>query len=377
MKRTQSDIIIIGAGIMGSSAAFFLQQRGRSVCLLEKDKVGQHASGTNFGNVRRQGRPLYQLPLANRASRIWRNANSLLGTDVEYLQNGHMRVCFKDRPDAIGLFEEYAKEAKHHELDLEVLSENMLHQRFPFLGDEVLAGSYAAMDGHANPRLVSPAFARAAQKLGAQVFENTCITGVEKINEDFVVVSNDGHEFRAPILLIAAGAWGGTLSAQFNEPAPLTSFGPTMTVTEPLPYSLKPTVGVFTSSVTETVYFRQITRGNIVIGGSNRSPGYPLTGHTHVRPENTLSQWHHIQRLCPQLAQLNIIRVWSGTEGYLPDYQPIMCASKKESGLFYAFGFSGSGFQIGPAVGDVMAELIDTGKTDIDLSHYQMNRFGA
>lgn len=127
----RSDVAIIGGGIMGCSAAFFLRQRGLSVTLIETDKVGRQASGTNFGNVRRQGRPIFQLPLANRASRIWRSANELLGADVEYLQGGHMRVCFRDRPENVGAMEDYAAKAREEGLDLELLSGNVLRDRFP------------------------------------------------------------------------------------------------------------------------------------------------------------------------------------------------------------------------------------------------------
>ena len=75
-----------------------------------------------------------------------------------------------------------------------------------------------------------------------------------------------------------------------------------------------------------------------------------------------------------RLARLNIIRVWTGIEGYMDDSLPVMGASATTSGLFYAFGFSGSGFQIGPGVGQTMAELIATGATPIDLSPYRVER---
>ncbi|HEY6868551.1 MAG TPA: FAD-dependent oxidoreductase, partial [Novosphingobium sp.] len=172
-KAIASDVAIIGGGLMGCSAAFFLRQRGLSVTLLETDKVGRQASGTNFGNVRRQGRPIFQLPLANRALRIWRQAHELLGADVEYLQSGHMRVCFRDRPENVGRMEDYARLAREEGLELELLTGNALRARFPWLGPEVLAGSHSAMDGHANPRLAAPAFARAAARLGARVLEDT------------------------------------------------------------------------------------------------------------------------------------------------------------------------------------------------------------
>lgn len=370
-----SDVIIVGGGLMGSSAALFLRQRGRSVTLLETDLIGRQASGTNFGNVRRQGRPLQQMPLANRAIEIWRRSKDLLGADVEYLQSGHIRVCYRERPELQGDMESYAAEARHAGLELELLTGNALRSRFPFFGPDVLAGSYSAMDGHANPRLVAPAFARAAQRLGAVIHENTRIISAEKEGEDFRVAAEDGRVFRAPILLITAGAWGNALSEQFGEPVPVVPRGPNMSVTEPVPYAIAPAVGVMTPVEEETVYFRQVARGNIVLGGSTRGPAYPDIYRSFVLPQNTLKQLRQIRRLAPALGRLNIIRVWTGIEGYLPDSLPVMGPSAKVSGLYYAFGFSGSGFQIGPGVGETMAELIDSGQTAITIDGYSIARF--
>lgn len=371
----QSDVAIIGGGIMGCSAAFFLRQRGMSVTLLETDKVGRQASGTNFGNVRRQGRPIFQLPLANRAIRIWRDSPQLLGSDVEYLQSGHIRVTFRDRPENVGKMEEYAALARGEGLDLELMSANALREKFPWLGPDVLAGSYSAGDGHANPRLAAPAFARAAARLGASIVEDTKIVHAEKLGEDFRLTAADGRQFAAPILLVTAGAWAGKIAGWFGEEIPLTARAPTMSVTEPVPYAIAPAVGLMTPEEVETVYFRQVARGNIVLGGSCRAQSYPDDYRSYVLPQNTMTQFEHLRRLAPALANLQVIRVWSGIEGYTDDALPIMGPSAKVSGLFHAFGFSGSGFQIGPGVGETMAELIATGATDIPLEHYAVTRF--
>ena len=373
----QSDVAIIGGGLMGCSAAFFLRRRGLSVTVLDTDKVGRQASGTNFGNVRRQGRPIFQLPLANRAMRIWRDSPQLLGCDVEYLQSGHMRVCFRDRPENIGKMEEYADLAREEGLDLELLTANALRERFPWLGPDVLAGSYSPTDGHANPRLAAPAFARAAARLGASITEDTKIVHAEKVGEDFRLTAADGRRFAAPVLLITAGAWAGKIAGWFGEEIPLTPRAPTMSVTEPVPYAIAPAVGVMTPDEVETVYFRQVARGNIVLGGSTRAASYPDDYRSYVLPQNTITQFQHLRRLAPALANLQVIRVWSGIEGYTDDALPIMGPSAKVSGLFHAFGFSGSGFQIGPGVGETMAELIATGATDIPLEHYAVTRFAG
>lgn len=373
----QSDVLIIGGGIMGCASAFFLRQRGLSVTLLETDLVGRQASGTNFGNVRRQGRPLYQLPLANRSSAIWRQSRELLETDIEYRQVGHMRVCYRDRPDVAARMESYAADAAHIDLDLEMLSGNALRDRFPFLGPEVMAASLSAQCGHANPRLAGPAFARAAQRLGAVIHENCKAVSASKDGIDFHVIVEDGREFRAPTLLVTAGAWAKAFVEGFGERVPLTSRGPNMCVTEPLPYAIGPSVGVATPETVESVYFRQVERGNLVIGGSLQNQTFPDEYRVYVNPANSLGQWRQMQRLFPAIGRVNIIRTWSGIESYLPDDQPVMGPSGSVSGLFYAFGFCGAGFQLGPGVGETMAELIATGQTAIDLSHYRIDRFAA
>jgi sarcosine oxidase subunit beta len=372
VKRS-TDILIVGGGIMGSSAAFFLRRRGRSVTLLERGLIGQQASGTNFGNVRRQGRFLPQLPLANRSRQIWGRMEELLGEDAEFIATGHLRVCY--HPDQIGILETYARNAREYGLELELLSQNTLKDRFPYLGPEALAGSFSPHDGHANPRLAAPAFAYAARRDGAIVRENVEVLHIDKSGEDFRAETSTGEVFQAPIVLITAGAWGDRLSSQFGEPVPLVARGPQMAVTEPAHYEIKPVLGVSSKITEEGVYLRQIPRGNVIFGGGQRGPAFTDSKRAYVLPENTLSQLRQVQRVVPALASLRVIRVWSGIESYLPDDIPIMGPSGRVRGLFYAFGFCGHGFQLGPGVGDVMAELIDTGATTTPIEPFSVSRF--
>jgi sarcosine oxidase subunit beta len=150
-----------------------------------------------------------------------------------------------------------------------------------------------------------------------------------------------------------------------------------MAVTEPVPYVFRSSMGVYTSIKEESVYFRQIPRGNIVLGGGPAGPADAGTQRASVLPLNTVRQLAQFRRLVPALAPLHVIRVWSGVESYLPDSEPVIGPSSKQPGLFYAFGFSGSGFQIGPGVGETLAELIDTGSTSIPLEAFSISRFAA
>jgi sarcosine oxidase, subunit beta len=368
-----ADVIIVGGGIMGTSAAFFLRRHGKSVILLERGLIGQQASGVNFGNVRRQGRYLHQLPLANRSRAIWDHLPELVGEECEFVASGHLRVCYtREQADRL---EAYARDARDYGLELEMISTNALRTRFPYLGHEIIAGSYDPTGGHANPRLTTPAVGRAARRVGADVREESEVTAVAKVGDDFVVEVARQGELRAPVLLVTAGAWSGKLSAMFGEPVPLGVYGPQMTVTEPVPYRIAPTIGVATPHLHETVYFRQVKRGNIVCGGFARGPASNETNRATVLPEAILGQMEQLRRVMPGFARVNMIRSWSGIEGYLPDDVPIMASSATTPGLFYAFGFCGAGFQVGPGVGDVMAELIARGTTTTPIAPYGISRF--
>jgi sarcosine oxidase subunit beta len=371
----QSDVIVVGGGLMGAATAFFLRRRGLSVTLLERGLCGQQASGTNFGNVRRQGRFLLQLPLANRSREIWGRLPELIGEDVEFIRTGHLRVGY--RPEHVGMMEAYRDGAAPYGLELELISANALRERFPFIGPEAIAGSYSPNDGHANPRLSAPAFARAATRAGAQVVENCEVLSIERGVEDFRIETKTGAVYRAPMVQVSAGAWGGRMAAAMGEPVPIQVKGPQMAVTEPAPYAITPVLGVTTKDLPEVIYARQVTRGNIVFGGVGHGPADLDTIRAKVRPEVTLQQFAQLKRIVPALAKLNIIRVWSGIEGYMRDDIPVMGPSAKVPGLFYAFGFCGAGFQLGPGVGDVMAELIATGTTTTPIEPFSIARFAG
>jgi sarcosine oxidase subunit beta len=374
-KQYAADVVIVGGGLVGAATAFFLRKRGLSVVLMERGLVGQQASGVNFGHVRRQGRFLPQLPLAHRSRDIWGRLPELIGHDAEFIASGSIKVAYDD--EGVAALAKYAADARSWGLDLQILGRTEVHRRFPFFGPDVIAGSLAPNDGHANPRLAAPAFGRAARDAGAIVLENCEVVDVSKDALDFQVTASDGTTVTAPVAQISAGAWAGKLSAAFGEPVPLVQRGPTMGVTEPMPYGIVPVVGVKSSNPADDVYFRQVKRGNIVFGGSVRNDAYLDERRAQPKPGNTLVQLPHLRRIAPALSNVHVLRTWSGVEGYFADDLPVMGPSRRVSGLYYAFGFCGHGFQTGPGVGDVMAELIDRGTTGIDLSHYSIHRFAA
>ncbi|MHA6845492.1 NAD(P)/FAD-dependent oxidoreductase [Ralstonia syzygii] len=368
-----TDVLVLGGGLMGTTTAFFLRQHGLSVTLLERELVGRQASGTNFGNVRRQGRALHQMPLANRARAVWGRVKALLGEDLEFVPYGHLRVCYTEAQAAV--LEQHARDVKPLGLDLELFTAEQLRQRWGIFAPGVVAGSYSPQDGHANPRLAGPAFARAARRAGARIVEHAEVMQVERDANGFVAHTADGRRFRAPQMLVACGAWSNRMAEQFGEGVPLEARGPQMGVTEPLPYAIGPSIGLSSPIEHEGLYFRQIARGNIVFGGGLKGPAHADRIRAYVKPDNVLRQLRELRRFVPAFEHVQLIRVWSGIEGYTTDWQPVMGPSARVPGLHYAFGFNGEGFAISPGVGETMAELIATGHTSIPLEPYAIRRF--
>ena len=121
------------------------------------------------------------------------------------------------------------------------------------------------------------------------------------------------------------------------------------------------------------MYFRQVKRGNIVFGGGMRGKAYLDERRAHAHAwTSRCSSCRDLRRIAPALSNVHVLRTWSGVEGYFADDLPVIGPSQRVSGLYYAFGFCGHGFQTGPGVGDVMAELIDRGTTTIDLEPYSI-----
>lgn len=363
------DVAIVGGGMVGTSAALALCRMGLSVVLMERDLCGAHSSGVNFGGVRRQGRPLFQLPLSQRAHQIWGRLPELLGTDGEYVRSGHLKIA-RSEADMASL-ERYRESSLDFGLNLQLFTGQRLRERCPWLGPKALGGSLCPEDGQANPRLVSVAFADAAKRAGATLLERSAVSDVSHDGKLFSVMTADGLTVTSPSLLNCAGAWAGFIAEKFGESVPLHSGHPAMAVTEPLPFFMALSLGVEGGGI----YCRQVARGNVVMGGGR---GYSLDALRARSDRNAMhAVMHQAIELLPSLRHTHMIRTWSGTEAYLPDHQPVIAPSQRVPGLFHAFGFSGAGFQISPAVGEVLAELVRDGRTGTPIEAFSINRFSS
>lgn len=367
METISADVAIIGGGIMGCAAALELRKAGRSVVLLEKGLCGAQASGVNAGGVRQQGRHVTELPMTRRAAKIWPRLHEILGEDIEFRQVGHMRLARSEAD--VEMLEKHASVTREYGLHLQLLSGKVAQEMFPWISRKIAGASVALEDGHANPRLVTPAFARAARAHGVDIRERTAVEAAQWTGQNFEIEA-PGLRVKARFLVNAAGAWAGKFMSLFGESAPLTLRTPNLFVTEPVSYFMTKSIAVCGGAV----YFRQVERGNIVLGGG---PGWGDLGieRARNRAETTLGQFQRATELVPELEGIHIIRSWSGLEGDLPDKLPIVCFSRTTPNLIHAFGFCGHGFQLGPAMGEIIRELVCDGRSQTPIDAFCISRF--
>lgn len=368
--RLQADVAIVGGGIVGGAAALFLRRLGLSVVLLERGLCGAAASGVNYGGVRVQGRQPAQLPLALRARQLWEELPALVGIGGEYVRSGHLKLA-RSEADLAAL-QAYRQQIDGLGLDLQLVSGTAFRRQYPWLGASAIAASWCPGDGHANPRLVSPAFARAARAAGAQVLEHCEVTDLDHDGRHFRLGAVQGGQrvdARAPWLLNCAGAWALPVARAYGDDAPLTSIHPGMAVTEPVPLFMDINIGVEGGGI----YGRQTARGNCVMGGSRGAAHNPL--HAAPRAQAIAELCQRMVELFPPLAHAQVIRFWSGVEGALPDHQPVIGPGTRHPQLLHAFGFSGAGFQTGPAVGEALAHWVAHGQPTVDLRPFAIQRF--
>lgn len=364
------DVIIVGAGLFGLATGCFLARRGLSVTILERGHVGAQSSGANFGSLRLQGRAAAQYPLSLRAQSLWENFEEEFGEPCEYDRTGHVYFARDEagRAKLLG----YARASREAGLGIEVLEGEALRKQVPFLSEEAGIATYSNRCATANPRLATPAIARAFLRAGGRLRGQCEVTAIRREAGGFLVETAGREILAASKLVNAAGSWAGTIATGFGESVPLFSAGPPQFVTEPLPYILRPVL----QSIEGDLILRQIPRGNFIFAGYPRTRSNPDGEFTFVPPAKVISGLRAIVRAVPALASMEVIRNWSGVEGYLPDMLPVIGESNTTRNLFHVFGASGGGFQIGPAVGESLASLVAGDAPECDLSIYRIDRFG-
>jgi len=363
------DVIVIGGGIHGCSTALHLCLRGLKPVLIEKDYAGRHASGVNAGGVRQLARHVAEIPLSIRSMGIWEEIRDLLDDDCGFDSHGQVLVA-EDEAELDGCRARVADLTGRGFIHEELIDGPELRRLVPAVAETCPGGIVSRRDGAANPAQTTTAFRRKAETLGTIVREGLPATNVRR-DHGLWRVDVGADTFEAPVLVNAAGAWGGRLAAALGEPVPVETVAPMLMITSRVPHFIDPVVILRGRKLS----FKQLANGTVLIGG-----GY-LAKPDQDRNETVLD-WaklalsaQTVHELFPIMRSASIVRAWAGIEARTRDDLPIFGPSAVQEGLFHQFGFSLHGFQLGPGAGAVMAELIVDGGTQTRIGDLSIRRF--
>lgn len=366
--RREADLIVIGGGLQGCATALFAVRRGFSVIVLEKDSVGRHASGVNAGGVRRLGRDPAEIGLSDRAMTLWRTISEIVDDDCGFKTVPHVRVA--ETETELGTLFERAATLRRMGYDHEqVVDRSALRRLLPAVADHCVGG-LMSLDGYAIPLATTAAFRRRAEGEGALFQEGAAVSSVAPDGAAWCVTAG-GVTFRAAQILNCAGAWGGQIAAMVGDRIPIEAIAPMMIVTQRLPAFCDAVVG----TVGQPLSFKQMPNGTVLIGGGRLGHADARAGSTDLRFDELRRTAKTAIAVFPIMRGATIQRCWSGIEGRTPDRLPVIGRSPRSEGVFHAFGFSAHGFQLGPAVGEIMTELIANGSTQTSIHAFEPARF--
>jgi sarcosine oxidase, subunit beta len=368
-QQTSTEALVIGGGLHGCSVALHLRLRGVAVTVVEKDAPGRHASGVNAGGVRRLNRDISEIPLSLASLDIWRDLPELIDDDGGFHATSQVRIAetYAEMKVLSDRVEHLRTLGYDHE---ELIDKHELRSLVPACASHCVGGVVCRADGFADPYRTTTAFFRAAQAKGVTFHIGEAVSALTR-NGARWRVETPNRTIDADIIVNCAGAWADRVATMIGDSAPITPTALMMMVTAPMKPFLKPVIGM----VGRKLSFKQAPNGSVVIGGGYRGVAHRDDNATTLDPAGMAASARTVVSAFPHMAHARLARAWAGIEAFTPDGIPIIGPSKASENVYHAFGFCGHGFQLGPAVGRTLAELIVTGRTNLSLDAFSIRRF--
>lgn len=366
-----ADVAIVGGGLHGCSTALHLGRAGVQAIVVEKNYVGRHASGVNAGGVRTLSRHDAEIPLALASLELWHDIGNLVDDDCGFECHGQIRVA-ESETEALELQQRAARLAAigyTHERWIDI---DELFARVPALSRHCVGALIAERDGAANPYRTTSAFRRKAEALGQRFLEGVRVERVSRRGSAWALATTIG-EISAPVLVNCAGAWADRIAANLGEAVPLDPIAPMMLVTLRMPHFLDPVVLGYRRPLS----FKQTPEGTVLIGGGRRARVERDGEQTELDFRELAESARTVWDLFPVMQSASVNRGWAGIEARMPDDIPVIGASGCAPGAYHAFGFSAHGFELGPIVGRITADLITNGATPLPIAPFSITRFAA
>lgn len=373
MTKT-TDVIVIGSGVIGCAAAYYMAKKGMSVLVLDQDEsVGNGGSSRNGGGVRQSGRDPRELPLAiYGVENVWPTLSDELGVDVEYHKEGNLRLGKTETHKQIltGLTEK----AVACGLNVRMIDAEEVRKINPYLSEEVTCASWCPTDGHANPLTTTLGFYKNARALGVVFHMGEKVVKLEKVHGKLRRVCTKTTVYEANQVLVAAGYASRFLTQTVGIDVPMREELIEALVTEAEPKMFPQMLGTADADF----YGHQTNHGSFVFGGATGMESTVLDNGTNRTSSLTAPCiCRGIMKYVPKLADAKIVRTWAGYEDLSIDGIPVISKVEEVPGLLLACGFTGHGFGISPVVGQLLAQLAAGETPMLSLQEFRYDRFHA
>ncbi|MHC8288045.1 NAD(P)/FAD-dependent oxidoreductase [Pseudomonas sp. XS1P51] len=414
------DVVVIGGGIVGVSAAYYLAKKGHSVALIEKGKIAAEQSSRNWGWCRQGGRALAEVPLARESVRLWQGLEHETGEENGFHQPGVL-VATNDLAE-VAAWEKWIEDTRAFDMGAYIIGREQVAAMTPNCKQPYLAGLYSKVDGLAEPTKAAPGIARAAQRLGVSLHQDCAARGMETKGGKVSAVITEKGVIETDAVICAGGAWSSMFCAHHQIRLPQAGVFASACRT-----SVAPRITMDTDAVgSDGFSFRRRTDGGYTLAMRGRGRvevtpqglryakwflplfmqrGKSLTlglGRSFFEGPESLRRWSdsatspfermrildpapdmallelafkQFQAAYPALEGVKIVQAWGGVIDSTPDAVPVISEVESLPGFLLATGFSGHGFALGPGAGRLVADLACNDTPLVDPRPYRHGRF--
>jgi sarcosine oxidase subunit beta len=370
-----ADVVIIGSGIVGSSVAYHLAQKGcTNVLVLEREAhQGKGSTGKSMGGVRAQFATPVNIQMSKYSIDFFSKFDEVVGHPADYRAHGYL-FCATNEKHLAYLKANMERQQTFGVTNVEWISPEDIVKIVPQLRvDDILGGTFCPTDGFVDPHSVMMGFMLNAREKGVRLWLDTEVTGVEVENDQIKAVKTSRGSVATKTVVNAAGAWAAQIAGMAGAELPVEPLRRQLVPTEPfdqLPQRFPMVIDMSTG-----FHFRREGKGILLAWNDPKeTPGFKTEFDTSFI-EKILTR---AASRVPVLAEagVNPRRAWAGLYEMTPDHHAIIGPALNVEGLYFVNGFSGHGVMHSPASGRVTADLILSGKSElIDANQLNVNRF--
>ncbi len=376
----ESEILVIGGGIAGTSTAYHLAMGGHNVVLLERGEIASEASGVNAGNIGAIGwgdSPNLQSHLTMGSLELFKSLQLDLGFDIKFRNSGCIQAIQTEQE--YDFIRDRVLSLRSRGYSVELLTNRETRSIEPDFSPELPGCMYISLRAQADPRKATMAFASAAAQQGARILTHHEVTGITVLDDGTYQVAVSGEDFHAEKVVLATGAWCGQLGEMLGIRIPIVPVRGQMWATSVLPPRVFHTLSESPlqwhqeqgnsselppelthngeTRTTRHLYGRQTQAGEIIFGGDRQVSDYDL----NIDAEGIEVNRGQAVEVMPFLKDVPISRTWAGTMPFSLDGPPIIGKIPQRENLYIVSGMASSGFGRGPMAGKLLADYIHSG----------------